>query len=186
MEIAKLIVAALTPLSVALIGVVLTRSMRRLEHSNWLNQKLIEKRIEVLGEALPKLNDLYCYFSWIGTWASLSPVDVLQRKRDLDRLFHANRAFFTSSAFDVYGAFIDLLFETYAQPGKGARLRTEMTSHNGNRADVYPKKWEEGWSEMFSGVPRTSSLLTVKKCYEGLVMTFSAEVGIERSDAVGR
>lgn len=185
MEIAKLIVAALTPLSVALIGVVLARSSRRFERSNWLNQKLIEKRIEVLSEALPKLNDLYCYFSWVGAWASLSPVDALQHKRDLDRLFHANRAFFTPAAFETYGTFIDLLFETYSEPGKGARLRTEATSHNGDRAGAYPKNWEKDWNEMFTGTSHQTSPLAVKRAYAELVKKLGAEVSVERSEAIG-
>ena len=182
MEIAKLIVAGLTPLSVAVIGIFLTRSTRRFERSNWLNQKLVEKRIELLSDALPKLNDLFCYFSWVGSWAALSPVDVLQRKRDLDRLFHANRAFFTPVAFEAYGIFIDLLFVTYSEPGKSARLRTALASHNGDRSEAYPKDWEEAWTEMFVNPSRPP--LVVEKAYRDLVAKFGAEVGIEHPKAV--
>jgi hypothetical protein len=179
MEIAKLVVAALTPLSVALIGVLLARSTRRFEHSRWLNQKLIEKRIELLSEALPKLNDLYCYFSWVGTWASFSPAEMLQHKRDLDRLFHANQAFFTTSAFNAYNAFIDVLFEHYSAPGIGACLRTEIVSHDGDRRSAYPKAWEEKWKEMFTDSSSHTSRLTIKKAYAEVVAKLGAEVSIE-------
>ena len=67
LEVTKLIVAALTPLAV-LLGIWVARATRRLEASQWVNQKLIEKRINLLEEILPRLNDLYCYFEWIGNW----------------------------------------------------------------------------------------------------------------------
>lgn len=66
LEIAKLAVAALTPLVVAAIGLVVVRATKRIEAGQWINQKLVEKRIALLGDALPQLNDLYCYFVYVG------------------------------------------------------------------------------------------------------------------------
>ena len=53
LEVTKLIVAALTPLAVVLLGIWVARATRRLEASQWVNQKLIEKRINLLEEILP-------------------------------------------------------------------------------------------------------------------------------------
>lgn len=89
----------MTPLSVAAIGVVLALSTRRFEHLNWVNQKLVEKRIAILSDAPPKLNDMYCYFCWVGAWASFSPVDIVQ--------------FFAAGALGAYSEFTDTLFRTY-------------------------------------------------------------------------
>jgi hypothetical protein len=178
MEVAKLIVAGLTPLSVAVIGVMLALSTRRFEHSHWLNQKLVEKRVELLSEALPKLNDLYCYFSWIGAWASFSPADMLQHKRELDRLFYANQAFFSANALTAYAAFANALFKTYAAPGVGARLRTDSVSRHGDRRAVYPANWDQTWDRMFADEADRSEVDHVKQQYEELVARLGGEVGV--------
>jgi hypothetical protein len=178
MEIAKLVVAALTPLSVALIGVMLAISTRRVERSRWLNQKLIEKRIELLSGALPELNDLYCYFCWVGGWASFSPADMLQHKRDLDRLFHANRAFFTAGALAAYARFAEALFKTYAEPGVGARLRTGPVARHGFRTNAYPGGWEQIWDLMFADETDRTDVDLIKQRYEALVGRLGAEVGV--------
>jgi hypothetical protein len=176
-EIAKLVVAALTPLSVALIGVMLAVSTRRFERSRWLNQKLIEKRIELLSDALPKLNDLYCYFCWIGGWASFSPADMLQHKRDLDRLFHANQAFFSTPALAAYTSFADALFKTYTAPGVAARLRTGPTARHGDRSGEYSGKWNQKWDLMFAYEEERTDVDLVKQRYKALVACLGAEVG---------
>ena len=56
LEVAKLVVGILTPVAVVLLGMWIARATRRVEASQWVNQKLIEKRIKLLEEALPRLN----------------------------------------------------------------------------------------------------------------------------------
>lgn len=179
MDIAKLVVTALTPLSVAFIGVIVTLSTRRFERGHWLNQKLVEKRIELLAGALPKLNDLYCYFFWVGGWASFSPTEMLQHKRDLDSLFHANQAFFTPDALVAYTRFADLLFRTYAAPGVGARLRTGPVSQHGDRKNVYPNAWDAKWDLMFADDGDRAEPDLVKGEYKMLVARLGVEIGAE-------
>jgi len=59
LEIAKLIVSAFTPLAVVAVAFQVTKATKRLEARQWVNQKLVEKRIALLSEALPELNDLH-------------------------------------------------------------------------------------------------------------------------------
>jgi hypothetical protein len=181
-EIAKLVVAALTPLSVAFIGVLLAISTRRFERSRWLNQKLVEKRIDLLSDALPQLNDLYCYFFWVGRWAAFSPAEMLQHKRDLDRLFHANRGFFTTGALSAYELFAAVLFKTYAAPGVSARMRTGPHSRHGVRRDAYPGQWEQKWDEMFTDEADRTDSDTIRQRYDALVTRLSAEIGAASRD----
>jgi len=55
LEIVKLVVATLTPIAVALLGLYLTRLAKRFEHLQWRNQRLIEKRIAVYDALAHKL-----------------------------------------------------------------------------------------------------------------------------------
>ncbi|MFE9917645.1 hypothetical protein ACFYPG_21050 [Micromonospora sp. NPDC005553] len=182
MEIIKLVVAALTPLSVALIGVMLTLSTRRFERSHWLNQKLVEKRIQLLSEALPRLNDLYSYFYFVGDWAVFSPSTMLRNKRELDRLFYGYQAFFTSTAVAEYKNFMDTLFTTYVAPESDARLRTSNSSRHGTRSNVYPGKWEAAWDLMFVDEADQSDFDLIKERYHKLLSCLGSEVGITTSE----
>jgi hypothetical protein len=185
-EIAKLTVGALTPLTVALIGVWLARVTRRVEASQWVNQKLIEKRVGLLERALPELNDLYCYFLCIGQWKEISPPEVLDRKRRLDRLFYANRSFFSAATLADYEAFSAVLFKTYAAPGKDARLRTGMVSRHGNRAVTYRGRWKRAWAAMFAEEAERTGWDTVRERYDGLMARLGVEVGAEAGTGARR
>lgn len=89
-EITKLAVAALTPVAVALLGLWLNRHLKRLEHLQWANQKIIEKRLEVYSKLAPVLNDLYCYLDYIGDWKHKYPIAILGLKRSADREFYVS------------------------------------------------------------------------------------------------
>jgi hypothetical protein len=178
LEIAKLIVAALTPFAVVLLGVWVARLTRRVEASQWANQKLIEKRIKLLEEVLPQLNEVYCYFMWIGNWKELSPADIIQHKRELDKLFFANQPFFSGDALAAYREFTQVLFKTYAGPGVDAQLRTARESRNGSRMESYPGAWMPEWSEMFAKDQMERE--RVENQYQALTAVLGAEIDIAK------
>jgi hypothetical protein len=128
LEIVKLLVAGLVPLTVVGLGVWVTKLTNRLESAQWINQKLVEKRIKLVDDLALDLNDLYCYFLFIGVWKALSPVDVIDRKRRLDRIVYVNRPFLGETCSTTYDAFIKLLFKTFRDPGQDAGLRTTLVS----------------------------------------------------------
>ncbi|MBU2662532.1 hypothetical protein KOI35_03320 [Actinoplanes bogorensis] len=173
----KLIVAGITPVAVAVLAYVLNRALKRAENRQWFSQKLVEKRIALLSEALPDLNDLYCYFAWVGRWKELSPPEILLRKRRLDQLFHANSPFFSPDARNAYESFVDALFETFVQPGKSARLRTGLSSQHGNRMMTFSEGWEPGWNDMFAAEDKRTAPDVVKDRYQDLTTVLGSEVG---------
>ncbi|WBB91427.1 hypothetical protein [Verrucosispora sp. WMMC514] len=183
LEIAKLTVSAFTPLAVAAVAFQVTKATKRLEARQWMNQKLIEKRIALLSEALSDLNDLHCYFAWVGNWKELSPRDILHRKRSLDRLFYANRPFFQSMTIEAYGNYSGELFKTYSAPGRNAKLRTAAASRHGKRSEAYGDGWDPQWNAYFvSEVDRTEPE-RLAAAYDVLLRQFAAEVG--QSDTRG-
>lgn len=73
LEIAKLAIEFLTPLAVIGIGLFINRRLKQIEHIQWSNQKIIEKRIELYDRLSPLLNRLLCFYTWIGYWRDISP-----------------------------------------------------------------------------------------------------------------
>ncbi|MEV4285504.1 hypothetical protein AB0K40_08350 [Nonomuraea bangladeshensis] len=185
MEIAKLIVSALTPLAVVAVAFQVTKATKRLETRQWVNQKLVEKRIALLSEALPELNDLHCYFAWVGNWKELSPLDILQRKRSLDRLFYANRPFFRPATIEAYEHFSAKAYKTYSAPGHNAQLRTGPTSRHGNRSEAYGDGWDPRWNAYFAAEADRTAQEKVAAAYDALLRQVSGEVGLPEAGEVG-
>ena len=53
LEVAKLLVSALTPLAVLTFGFWINRRLKRVEHLQWASQKVIEKRLVVFDQVAP-------------------------------------------------------------------------------------------------------------------------------------
>jgi hypothetical protein len=179
LEIAKLIVSGLVPLTVALLGIWVGRLAKRLEDVQWRNQKLIEKRILIVDKIAPDLNDLFCYYAWVGRWKEQSPADVIERKRRLDHTVHINRPFLTTTCMEAYSTFMDQLFVTYAAPGQDARLRTTLTSNYGDRVKDYCGRWEPSWNARFTG--GFASRADLDALYHNLMNQLADQLGVERN-----
>jgi hypothetical protein len=180
LEVAKLLVDVATPVAVVLLGIWVGRATRRVEASQWVNQKLIEKRISLLDQVLPDLNDMYCYYSWVGNWKELSPAAIIERKRKLDRTFFANQPFFTAGALEAYLGFSQALFKTYSEPGEDARLRTGTESNDGNRKTSYPGTWEPEWTAMFTKPGERVNRKTVASKYRHVLAVLGSEIDITK------
>ena len=150
LEVSKLIVAALTPVAVAILGVWVSRYLKRVEHLQWANQKIIEKRLQIYSDLAPILNDLYCYFDYIGDWKWKDPVSALGLKRTIDRLFYVNAPLFSEDLPKHFEHFIDLCFV----PGpldefdSTALLKTDIQT----RKEMFKKAnftWNSGWDNLF-------------------------------------
>ena len=141
LELAKLGVAALTPLVTGLVGVFVLRMGTRIEAARHVNQQLLNKRLELFEEIAPKLNDIHCFYQSIGHWAELDPQEIIRRKRAIDRAVQVNRYLFSADFWDTYQRFEQAHFEMFSAPGRPARLRLDV-AHLGERlGDCFKQEW---------------------------------------------
>ncbi|TPQ38786.1 hypothetical protein C2U71_23810, partial [Burkholderia ubonensis] len=150
LEIVKLVLGVLTPLSVACLGWLVARRLKRLELVQWTNQRLIEKRLALYDTVAPQLNALLCFYTWIGYWKDISPDDVIRAKRELDRTFHIYRYLFDDDVYDAYHTFIHALFEMHTGPGRDARIRSLIHAPDGDRSVHGTYEWKPAWVERFA------------------------------------
>ena len=68
LEIVKLVVSVLTPLAVVVLGIFVARATARIEQSQWASQKVVENRLRIFDVAAPKLNRLFCFYTFVGRW----------------------------------------------------------------------------------------------------------------------
>jgi hypothetical protein len=174
LEIAKLLISAITPLIVLVAGLLVSRSLKQLEFRQWTNQKLTEKRIRVFEELAPQLNDLLCYFTFVGCWKELNPMDVVKMKRSMDRTVHVNQALFSPDFLKRYNEFIAMCYRAFSGWGQDAKLRTM----SGRRKDAKGGAWDSAWDSCFAEAHDCSDPRSVSEQYFSLMATFAKELGV--------
>lgn len=143
LEVAKLVISAITPLLVFVLGISITRSLKNAEHATGL-------RSEIYKTIGSDLNDIYAYLSFVGGWKELCPSDVIARKRAVDRAMYMYKPFFTPELFKTYLEFMDQAFRVYGAPGQDARIRTDIETHDGNRRLHGRQPWLPQWEQCFT------------------------------------
>ncbi len=174
LEIIKVVISVLTPLIVATVGYIINNRLKQLEQAQWANHKLIEKRIAVFDDVAPLLNDLLCYFTYVGCWKDKKPDEIVKLKRELDRKIYVNAPLFQREFLEKYNAFMSLCYMTYAAWGQDAKLRTDRQQHR----DASPNNWDAEWDRSFTDESDCSTPSEVGDAYRELMCSFSSEIGI--------
>lgn len=176
LEIAKLVAGVLTPIALAVLGIYLNRLAKRFEYLQWRSQKLVEKRLLVYDSLAPKLNDLFCYFTYVGAWRDMPPTSVVGLKRSIDKEIHLAAPLFSKDFFLALTAFQDACFETFTGWGRDACLRTE----SGHRREHYPGEWQAAWDSLFT--KNVSTTASVKLAYAHAMQAFSKDIGVHAAN----
>jgi len=66
-QIVTVIVAAATPVTVAVLGVIFARASRKIEQVQWANQTVVTRRLDVFDKLAPGLNQLLCFATFVDT-----------------------------------------------------------------------------------------------------------------------
>jgi hypothetical protein len=178
LEVAKLAVAAATPIVVVGAGFVLNRRLKEVEQAQWSTQKIIERRIVAYDEIVGVANELYCYFCYIGSWKELTPPDAVQLKRTLDKTVYTSVPLFEAKFKDLYEDLTGDLFATFGNWGADAKLRTLAD----RRQQVSGSNWDLHWNDCFAERTLASEPDDVKRSY-GRFMAYLAEsIGVQKAD----
>jgi hypothetical protein len=181
LEIAKLIVGILTPLSVVALGWLINQKLKKLDFVQWSNQKLVEKRLSLYDEVAPLLNKLFCFYTWKGYWKEVSPDDVLHAKRSLDKTINIYRYILGEKFYAEYQEFIRLLFQTYTGFGRDAMIRSEILSGLGDRKKHCSYTWDERWTDHFTGEGSSTLRQGVADQYYKLMNVLKDSIGIQEA-----
>jgi hypothetical protein len=184
LEIAKLAVAALVPLTVAILGIPITTALRRLEHAQWQSRKLIELRLDLYAQMAGPLNDLLCFFRRVGNFQEITPPEALQRKRVLDKAFYVNSQLMNEEFGHRYNDFIGSCFRVYTGAGRPAQLRASRTQQRAERPI-----WDDSWDELLISDDSTPvGLAELGRHYDALMACFGELIGVrgEQPSARGR
>ena len=178
-QVATLVVDALTPIAVAGLGIFLARASRRLEQVQWANQTVVTRRLELFADIAPDLNKLLCFATFVGGWKELEPAAVIAIKRRLDETMYANRVLFSQPLFDAYRHFMTTLFATWTTVGADALLRAPIASQWGDRRDL--RWWNDAMALMFSTDDPADNDV-IQAAYDQLSERFRADLYVTRQN----
>lgn len=178
LEIAKLIAGLLTPAALAALGIFIHRVTKRFEHRQWRSQKLIERRLSVYDSLAPDLNDLLCYFTYVGNWRSANPDDIVELKRSIDKRVHLAAPLFNREFFEACMDFQFHCFATYNGWGLDPLLKTSFE----RRREARPVDWKTEWEGLFADAPSTPS--DIRKAYARVMVSFAENIGVHDSFAI--
>ncbi|VWX62910.1 conserved hypothetical protein [Burkholderiales bacterium 8X] len=143
LEKAKLAVSILTPLLVLVLGIVINNSVKSAERATGL-------RSEIYKTVGGDLNDIYSYLSFVGGWKELTPAHVIARKRAVDKAMYTYKPFFSKKLFATYERFMQEAFAPYGGAGQDARIRSDLSTQDGDRRQHTSKGWDPAWEDRFT------------------------------------
>lgn len=174
LQVATLAVDALTPITVAGLGVLFARTSRRIEQVQWANQTVVSRRLDIFGELSPGLNQLLCFATFVGGWKEIDPRKAIAIKRQLDETMYANRVLFSEELFAAYHRFMTSLFAMYATTDADAHLRAPVKSRWGNRRNM--PWWDEAAMASLFSVGDPASIGDIQSAYDQLSERFRADL----------
>jgi hypothetical protein len=178
LEVAKIGAGVLTPAVIAAFGIYIHHVTKRFEYHQWQSQKLVEKRLAVYDDLAPLLNDLLCYFTYVGGWRDLNPPDIVSLKRVIDKNIHLAAPLFTTEFFVSCMTLQDLCFKPYGAWGHDASLRT----HFKRRQEARAKDWNNDWNSYFS--EDVSDPEAIQAAYKRVMGAFAQDIGVNTSVTV--
>lgn len=146
LEVSKLFVAVLTPITVALVGYLVQQQLA-VQTRLWQGQqRVVERRLQTYDAIRIELNRLYCFVEDVGTWKEDNPETIIRYKRDIDQIMHTNRALWSAGTFQAYLDYMNSAFATFQGVGADAKIKT---------TDIEKKvgipEWKQDWSNRLTG-----------------------------------
>lgn len=166
-------VMAMTPVVVAVVGFFVTSALKRREHDLNAHQRRREIRKDLYERIGPHLNRIYCYITDLGDYGIYSPPDIVQSKREVDRVFFTYRSLWSAETRAAYEAFMAVAFKTHAGgPGtpakiQGARFQKVHFFKNTGRP------WDPAFDAMFT---EEVDKPAAHAAYERLVSAFIQDI----------
>jgi hypothetical protein len=173
LQAATLVVEALTPLTVAGLGIFIARASHRIEQVQWANQTVVSRRLDIFAQVAPGLNQLLCFATFVGGWKEIQPRQAIALKRKLDETMYASKVLFSDQLFAAYHHFMTTLFAMYASTGADAHLRAPIDSQWGDRRNM--PWWEDSMTSLF-GASNIVSTDDVQAAYDQLAQRFRADL----------
>lgn len=134
------------------------------------NEKLLEKRLDIYEHMGPRLNDLLCFYSYTGNWQELTPMNIMDTKRELDKYMGSHTALFSDALIACYNAFMQVCFVAFSGWEQEEKIKSQYVLRQEQQLN-----WDDSWIPFFD----TKNVLegpVVKARYDELMSCFKEDL----------
>jgi len=170
LKIPIMIIAALAPFIIAFLVFRYNRIIKGLKEKQGKNQNLVEKRIEVYDRIGPKLNDIFCFFCYNGNWKELTPLEILNFKRELDKDINVSTPLYSKDIGEKYDDFMRLCFVSFSGWEHEEKIKSLYELRQENNVE-----WNDDWIPFFD-TNNVVEAVKVKERYDELIASFKKDL----------
>jgi hypothetical protein len=168
--IAALILAVLALIMMVVVAFRFSRIIKGMKKKQWTNQKIVEKRMEIYDRMAPRLNDIYCFYSYVGNWKEITPPDILRIKRDLDKEMNIFAKLFSDVLSEKYRSFMLLCFVSKTGWEHDEKIKSLYELRKEQCTE-----WDDDWIQYFD----TNNVVEapkIKERYDALTDSFKDDL----------
>jgi hypothetical protein len=150
MEIAKLVISVLTPVSIALVGFLIQRALAQQSRTWKVQERLADKRVEIYEKVAEDLNKVFCYVMDVGGFKDETPETIIAAKRNVDKHMFMYQALWPVETFNQYRTYLNSAFALFQGAGEDAKIRArsfEKRSAYVKQQRPWPKEWDVRFTE---------------------------------------
>lgn len=168
--IVALILAILTPIVFTILAIRFSRIIKAMKKKQWSNHKIVEKRMEVFGRMAPKLNDIYCFYCYVGNWDRITPQNILELKRELDKDIDTFFSLFSEALSKKYRGFMLLCFISASGWEHDTKIKSSYDLRQKNSGN-----WDKDWIKYFD-TNNVVEATRIKEAYFDLIESFKEDL----------
>lgn len=170
LEIAVPAIAVLAIIVLVYLSVRHRRMIKILKKEHEEDQKIFQKRMEIYDRTGPKLYDLFCFYCYNGDWKEITPVKVMDLKKDLDKEITTYAPLFSDEVKDKYQAFVQLCFVAHAGWEHEEKIKSLMDLRKEHMED-----WTDEWIPYFD-TNNVVDAIRMKERYDDLINSLKKDL----------
>ena len=149
LEVWKAIASFLTPIVLVILTFQVNTVLKEKEHQLKVGEQILKEKQAIYSDIGKKLNIIFVYVADVGDFRRYDPLDIIQKKREVDRIFKMYAPYWTDETESKYSDFMRSTFKTYNAPGVRAKIRA--TKYEKVKAYQVDKiQWNEDWNKYFT------------------------------------
>jgi hypothetical protein len=146
----KVFFSALTAITLAVLAFVIHDTLKVREAALKTGEQIIAQKQSIYSRLGDRLNVIYVYVADVGDFRQYTPPQIVQRKRECDRLFFSYRFYWSTDTEKKYGEFMQAAFQAHNGVGFAAKIRA-LNTEKVAAYDADKRKWNTEWNAYFTG-----------------------------------
>jgi len=167
----KFFLSILTPVILVILTFIVNNALQERGEVLKRQEQVLAEKQRIYAEIAENLNVIYVYLEDVGDFRQYTPVVVVQKKRETDRLFHMYRPYWSAATEEKYNAYINAAFKTYNGAGFPARI-------NASKDQKVAAYKHDGltWSPSWDGYFTEHEDATIPEKYGSLTSSMLADI----------